>query len=505
MVRVFEAGQYRAVVKEISQTGAAYRATTSGPKLEGLRTRASERLAEIARADAEREERARRIKELLRLADEELKVGDHVRALELLVQARAIDDTDDVARRMALVRRMRHVERARADEKAGKLEDAVRFYELALGIRDEAELRAHVERLRNLLALNAVLAKARGHVEARRWEAARRAYLEALGAAPAERAKKIRDRIREVERHIEFAAHMEAARTHAASGNWDAARAAARAAATVDPQADEPRQLIQRADRALGSPQELKNSLGMRFVLVPGGGFVMGSDDGPADERPSRTVRLRSFYMGRLEVSNAQFEAFRPAHRARRTKYSHGDQMPVVAVRYADAAAFCRWLSGREGVTYRLPTEAEWEKAARGDDGRRYPWGDESPDASGAFRCNFAPARDQAAWGKDGSQFAAPVSRFASGASPYGCLNMAGNVWEWVSDWYGADYYRTAPNENPGGPERGTRRVVRGGSFVNGAGTLRCTNRRDVRPNHLDANVGFRCVREMETPEGMRP
>jgi len=164
----------------------------------------------------------------------------------------------------------------------------------------------------------------------------------------------------------------------------------------------------------------------------------MGSDEPDADDdaRPRRRVNIGSFYIGRTEVTNAEFHRFRPSY-----DYPAGhSEYPVTGVTYEEAAAYCRWSGGR------LPTEMEWEKAARGADGRRYPWGNAWEPSRGNFR-KPRSARHAACW--INRRGLAPVGRFPSGASPYGVLDMAGNAWEWVAGFYQG---------------RRDQRVIRGGA-----------------------------------------
>ena len=195
------------------------------------------------------------------------------------------------------------------------------------------------------------------------------------------------------------------------------------------------------------------------MVLVPAGEFIMGSATGDADERPKRRVYLDAFFMDTNHTTVEQYATFleatfheappewnimnRPMHQKR----------PVVNVEWADAAAYCTWAGKRQ------PTEAEWEKAARGTDGRTYPWGNESPTR---VHANLRKETWSNHYGLS------TVGSYEDGKSPYGIHDMAGNVWEWVSDWYDSEYYKTAPLRNPTGPATGTSKVVRGGSWGSG-------------------------------------
>jgi len=161
-----------------------------------------------------------------------------------------------------------------------------------------------------------------------------------------------------------------------------------------------------------------------------------------------------------------------------------------VQVSWNDAKAYCEW-AGR-----RLPTEAEWEKAARGTDGQKYPWGNE--DVAGN-RVNFCDKNCSWSWADnsidDGYELTAPVGNYPDGASPYGALDMAGNVWEWTADWYGADYYKDAPERNPQGPDTRGSRVLRGGSWSNEARWVRAWYRGRNDPGFRYVNFGVRCAR----------
>lgn len=232
---------------------------------------------------------------------------------------------------------------------------------------------------------------------------------------------------------------------------------------------------------------------GAPMALVPAGEFVMGTDS-PGEDPPHR-VFLEAYYMDRFEVTNARYLKFVEGAR-HRTPQHYIDPLydlwiganmppavadrPVVNVDWYDAAAYCKWAGKR------LPTEAEWEKAARGTDGRIYPWGNEPPTAA---RLNF-----EQKWA--GSETLRPVGSFGAGSSPYGVHDLAGNVAEWVSDWYDAGYYRVAPERDPRGPAAGSAKILRGGSWTNHAATVRATARHADDPEGRNGDIGFRCAQD---------
>ena len=205
----------------------------------------------------------------------------------------------------------------------------------------------------------------------------------------------------------------------------------------------------------------------------------MGSDDLDREKPPHR-VYLDAFSIDKYETTNALYARFmratgRPAPRDGNDSSFNASSQPVVNVTWEDADAYCKWAGKR------LPTEAQWEKAARGTDGRKYPWG-EQWDASRANAEN-----------KLGST--ASVGSYASGTSPYGAYDMAGNVWEWVADWYAKHYYEQSPNRNPMGPDSGTTRVLRGGSWSSLPVNLRAAVRLGDTPGLRNISIGFRCAR----------
>jgi formylglycine-generating enzyme required for sulfatase activity len=275
---------------------------------------------------------------------------------------------------------------------------------------------------------------------------------------------------------------------------------------------------------------------GAEMVLVPAGEFVMGSapDDITSllrrhpkangailkDEIPKHRVFLEAFYIDTYEVTNARFQRFVQATgyqtqaeregggkirtgaktwaqvpdatwrspRGQGSSIAGLEAHPVVQVSWHDAKAYCTWAGKR------LPTEAEWEKAARGPDGRLCPWGNELD----GTRANFCDRNCPFAWKDtvvdDGYRSTAPVGRYEAGKSPYGTYDMAGNVWEWVADWYEARYYQRSPARNPQGPTSGTQVVLRGGSWLYTAPDFRTTERAGVPSDRRNENIGLRCV-----------
>jgi len=230
---------------------------------------------------------------------------------------------------------------------------------------------------------------------------------------------------------------------------------------------------------------------GMPMVYVPPGEFEMGSAAGERDQQPPHVVALDAFWIDRTEVTNGQYEQCveaggcdPPAETGSYTRDSYyGDgafvDYPVIYVSWDQAAAYCAWAGAR------LPTEAEWEYAARGSEGRTYPWGSDLPDCR---KANY--------WGADGGCVGdtAAVGAYPAGASWCGAQDLAGNVWEWVADWYASDYYARSPARNPTGPASGESRVVRGGSWYHYRHLLQSTLRNYHAPGHRSHLVGFRCA-----------
>jgi serine/threonine-protein kinase len=260
-------------------------------------------------------------------------------------------------------------------------------------------------------------------------------------------------------------------------------------------------QLLSRLAPAPSLPATLhiQHPIELDLILIPAGEFLMGNDsendrDAYDDERPQHPVYLPNFYMARTPVTNAQYKVFvdatnheAPAHLQDGRIPDGKEDHPVVYVSWFDARVFCEWLSHTSGRKVHLSTEAEWEKAARGADGRIYPWGDKAPDDT---LCNY----------NDNVADTTPVGTYPKGASPYGCLDMGGNVWEWTSslwgiDWEKPDYgYPYKPDDGREDLEAEGFRVLRGGSFLINRYFVRCAVRGKHNPHLWPVDVGFRVV-----------
>ena len=259
------------------------------------------------------------------------------------------------------------------------------------------------------------------------------------------------------------------------------------------------------ADKAGVLSETRKNSKdGAVMILIPGGEFTMGAESGDkeadSDEKPARKVKLNNYYIYKYEVTNAQFNKFTQetgykADGEWKLLYSNfSANHPVSEVSYTDAEAYAKWAGGR------LPTEAEWEKAARGTDGRKYPWGNQWKNELSNNR-EMKGKRDNVAKLEkfNGIWFGTlPVGSYPDGKSPYGVMDMAGSVSEWCRDWYGENYYSDSVTENPQGPADGEERVLRGGSFYDKPDQMRCSSRDDDDPEKWCNLYGFRVVVPVE-------
>lgn len=255
------------------------------------------------------------------------------------------------------------------------------------------------------------------------------------------------------------------------------------AAATIAPTVGPTAALVATAT-STAMPQPTAPTVGM--LPVEGGTFLMGFDAGQADERPPHDVAVSAFFMDQYEVTNSRYlqcvaagACTPPSQNGSATRAAYFDDpqfanFPVVNVNWSQAQQFCQWDGGK-----RLPTEAEWEFAATGGDGRRFPWGN-------AFDLKRVPALE-----KD----TVAVGSLPNNASPVKAMDMAGNVIEWVADFYASNYYSQAPSENPPGPASGNSHVARGGSFDNPEAVFYTTTRRyHFATNQSEVDIGFRCA-----------
>jgi formylglycine-generating enzyme required for sulfatase activity len=274
---------------------------------------------------------------------------------------------------------------------------------------------------------------------------------------------------------------------------------------------------------AISSPAEFTSKDGAAMVLIQEGPFLRGSAEGQgdADEHPQRTITLSAFHIDKYEVTNRRYQAFLRATQHRTPEHCcdpsynlwRGTDIapklldhPVVNVDWHDAVAYCTW----EGK--RLPTEAEWEKAARGIEGREYPWGNQH-DRMRANGVSYwsgtdfgSPEEARAWWGSENGSgviatkgvqgiLTVPVTELEKGATPTSLMHMAGNVWEWTADWYDPKSYENVEERNPKGPEGGEFKVHRGGSWLNYRGLLRSAVRDGSRPTMRNHGTGFRCAK----------
>lgn len=228
------------------------------------------------------------------------------------------------------------------------------------------------------------------------------------------------------------------------------------------------------------------NLIMVNMVFIPGGEFIMGNSESvDEDERPAVKVYVGDFYINKYEIANEAYNKFiiatghTPPPFWKDNRFKHSNH-PVVGVSFHDAVAYTKWAGQR------LPTEAEWEKAAKGDGNLKWPWGNNKPRKKDIlFYLN--------SFGRyDNYEYTAPVDYYPAGISPYGVYNMLGNVWEWCSDWYEAQYYSRIDTINPTGPESGNRKVLRGGAWSNSFENISITRRISNFPDVQLDIYGFR-------------
>lgn len=517
-------GELELALSRAEAAAKKYAGTGVAKELLALAARCRKELAERSSAESP----AAKAKRLLERAEEAMRAGRFADAEALYAESERTMPSEEASRGYAEARFRRHMENSMAEEKAGRLGPAIEEAKAALAAKQDAQARVRLAELERRLRLEEALAEAKKAEEAARYAAAREAYRRALAEAKEHERADIQSAISRMEAALVYAEAIDEAKSCADAKRWkDAERAAERAlavrpgdaaaltllswirqsmeakATATTPAAPPPGGVSPQApvEKEPPPPVPIRNSIGLQLVLIPEGDYTIGNNEGDNDEKPAHKVRLSAFYISLHEVTNAQFEQYNPRHE--RTEFSPGPDHPVVNVSWREAMDFCAWLSRREKATYRLPTEAEWEAAARGHDARLFPWGDAAPDEGGIFRANWGQGKDQASWARDGFSYAAPVGSFPRGASPFGLLDMAGNVWEWCLDWYDQSYYSRSPTKNPTGPEKGLEKVIRGGSWYHDIELARTSNRHKLAPDRRQPSVGFRVVKEL-TPATRR-
>ncbi len=257
-----------------------------------------------------------------------------------------------------------------------------------------------------------------------------------------------------------------------------------------------------------GYEEYINETDGSAMILIPKGSFMMGEDGKEIEEEPKHEVYLEEYYIGKYEVTNAQYKKFcdetkrkypkDPEFKGMENYFINYPDYPVVMVSWHDAVSYCEWAG------MRLPTEAEWEKAARGDDSRKYPWGENDP-SDGRY-CNYSFNTSDYDYEEnyinradDGYEYTSPVGIFEWGISPYGCYDLAGNVWEWCSDWFSWDAYRREAKDNYKENNNGEYKVIRGGSFYYSFSSIRSSFRVGADPQFGFLHTGFRTASD-KTP-----
>jgi formylglycine-generating enzyme required for sulfatase activity len=440
---------------EVRKTGEARRKTEE-EKIAELKRQAEEkerqRLAEVKRKEEERKVEEARLAELKRQAEE--KERQQLTELKRQEEERRRIEAETKAAKEREVQRLAEFKRKQEEEEQRFAEEKRQAEEKRL-----ADERERIEREKQALL------KRQQEEEVRR--KAEQERLAALAREAEEQKRKIEEAQKKAEEDRK-----------ALLAQKEAAKSAKTGAAPIVEATLRPFQAPKAKDLAT-------------VVTIPTGEFVMGSKpgDGQLDETPQRTVYLDAYTIDKFEVTVEQYAAYMKKAGAEapdfweRVNRKEDGNRPVVGVDWLDASEYCEYYGKR------LPTEAQWEKAARGTDGRRYPWGNDDPSPLFA---NFASG---VAFSY--SKSLSTVGSYESGKSPYGVYDMVGNVWEWILDWYERNYYQIAPQKNPAGPASGDTKVIRGGSWAKRPAVARVAGRTSLPTSSRSNAVGFRCVGEM--------
>ena len=462
--------------------------------------RERQRLAELKRQEEERKAEEARLAELKRQEEEkerqrlaELKRQEEERKAEerRLAELKKQEEERERQHVAELKRQEEERKRLEAEMKAAQEREQKRLAELKRQQEEQERKAAEEQRIaeEKRLAEEKRVAEEKAKAEAarlaalkRQEEAARKAEEERL-AALAREAEEQKRKLEEAKKKAEEEQKALLARQKAAEEQ--AARQAAKGPAIVE--GTGAGVIVEATLRPYLAPKAKDLS---PVVTISAGHFIMGSKpgDGQPDEGPQRKVYLDAYTIDKYEVTVAQYADYlkksgaEPPDFWERVKINEDGNRPVVGVDWLEANEYCEYYGKR------LPTEAQWEKAARGEDGRKYPWGSDEP---GPLFANYASGVSFS-YGKS----LAPVGNYESGKSPYGVYDMVGNVWEWTLDWYDKNYYQGASLKNPTGPASGDHKVIRGGSWSKRPAIARVAGRMALSPSQRSNSLGFRCVGE---------
>jgi len=451
--------------------------------------------ARLARARKEREAHTRYLA-YLDSAERAAAAGRWALAAENYASARAVKDAPGLKEKIFRARFHAALARAERFLERGKTAEAYREAQAAFGMDVPAPLKARARMILDRISAAEEVRRQRKRYAAYTERAEERfaagdyrgalslftaardyTVTDAQDAHLAARITVCREKMRAREKERRFARLVAEAEAAEKANEREKALALYREALRVYPGKEKVAAAVRRLSLAL-LPPTITDKTGITMKLVPAGRFTRGSTLGKADDRiPVRRIYVSAFYIDACEITNAQYEKFDPSHV--RSPYSPGDDTPVTNVSWEDAQRYCAWRSKMNNAVYRLPTEAEWEKAAKGGDDRPFSWG-----------FTFDARKGCAALS---SRRALPAASLEP--NPYGLYHMSGNVWEWCLDWYDPRYYRSSPVSDPPGPDTGTYRVVRGGSFRSTSAACRTYERNAEKPGTRVFDIGFRTVR----------